>query len=325
MKPFKLFLAKNVQSWLEDNAKNIINIVEKTYLKFSDNIAKNPDSYFLRFPDSDNNRIIALPAHIDDDNPIAGIKWISSFPENINNGLNRASCALILNDRYTGYPIACVEGGQISSVRTAASATIGAKYLHKSRNIKQLAIVGAGVISLEILKSLIKTDFIIQNISVCDLDLNRANKFIKSIEDYNIPSKIQSIDEAIPSSDMIIFATSAVSPYIDQLDSFSHNPTVLHMSLRDLSPEIILNAYNFVDDIDHSVKANTSLHLAEKLIGNRDFIIDNVSSLIRNTALVKFDKPRIFSPFGMGILDLSIAREIMDNVKPAYETTEFNS
>jgi ornithine cyclodeaminase len=46
---------------------------------------------------------------------------------------------------------------------------------------------------------------------------------------------------------------------------------VLHISLRDLAPEILLASANIVDDIEHCLKANTSPHLTEQLIGNRDF------------------------------------------------------
>jgi ornithine cyclodeaminase len=57
------------------------------------------------------------------------------------------------------------------------------------------------------------------------------------------------------SCDLIVFATVAAKPHIHARDWFTHNPLVLHISLRDLSPEIILNSYNVVDDIEHCLKA----------------------------------------------------------------------
>ena len=56
----------------------------------------NPDSYFLKFPEKPSARIIALPAYIGGEIDRAGLKWISSFPENRLMQLARASGILVL-------------------------------------------------------------------------------------------------------------------------------------------------------------------------------------------------------------------------------------
>src|SRR4051812_29695098 len=107
---------------LRDKGPGVMDIVGDAYLLHAQGKAVNPDSYFLRFPDDEKNRIIALPAAITDENAVSGIKWVSSFPDNIRCGLPRAAAVLILNDARSGYPIACIEGSHISTIRTAASA-----------------------------------------------------------------------------------------------------------------------------------------------------------------------------------------------------------
>lgn len=52
------------------------------------------------------------------------------------------------------------------------------------------------------------------------------------------------------------------------------------MSLRDLAPEILLGSANFVDDVEHCLKADTSPHLAEQLTGNRDFLTGTLSDVM---------------------------------------------
>jgi ornithine cyclodeaminase len=89
---------------------------------------------------------------------------------------------------------------------------------------------------------------------------------------------------------------------------------VLHISLRDLSPDIILSAYNIVDDIDHCLKAATSPHLAEQQVGHRDFVAGTLYDVIAHRTAPPADRPVIFSPFGLGVLDLAVARHVYDEV-----------
>ena len=71
---------------------------------------------------------------------------------------------------------------------------------------------------------------------------------------------------------------------------FDHNPLVLHVSLRDLAPEILLASTNVVDDVEHCLKANTSPHLAEQLTGNRDFLHGTLDDVMAGRVTVPADR-----------------------------------
>jgi ornithine cyclodeaminase len=62
-------------------------------------------------------------------------------------------------------------------------------------------------------------------------------------------------EDLIRRCDLVVFATVAGEPHVTDPTWFAHNPLVLHISLRDLSPEIILSSYNIVDDVEHCLKA----------------------------------------------------------------------
>ena len=74
-----------------------------------------------------------------------------------------------------------------------------------------------------------------------------------------------SAEALIRSSDLVVFATVAAEPHVQEVSWFDHHPVVLHVSLRDLAPQILLASTNVVDDVEHCLKANTSPHLAEQL------------------------------------------------------------
>ena len=116
-----------VKHVIDDNKQEVFDAVETAYSLHGSGTQLNPDSYFLRYPDKPSSRIIAFPAHLGGAVQKSGIKWISSFPENRNSNLARASAVLILNDPTTGYPVACIEASLISATRTAASAALAAE------------------------------------------------------------------------------------------------------------------------------------------------------------------------------------------------------
>jgi ornithine cyclodeaminase len=94
-------------------------------------------------------------------------------------------------------------------------------------------------------------------------------------------------------------------------------PVVLHISLRDLAPEILLRSQNVVDDIEHVMKANTSPHLAEQQTGNRSFVTGTLAEIMLGRRSVERSRPIIFSPSGMGILDVAVGKWVYDQAVAA--------
>ncbi|MET1078333.1 MAG: 2,3-diaminopropionate biosynthesis protein SbnB [Pseudomonas sp.] len=310
----KLIGAHQIEQWLDANPQRVFDLVRDIYLTHGAGRTVNPDSYFLRFPDSERDRIIALPASIEDEQPIAGIKWIASFPGNIEQGLNRASALLILNDRHTGYPLACLEGSAISAARTAAAAAVGAHYLHPTpRRVACLGVVGCGLIAFNTVELLCRLGWEIDEILLSDLSPERVELFKHKCSAFHGHLRGASLEDTVVRSDLLLFATSAVKPFVDEAQWFAHHPTVLHLSLRDLSAPIVLDAQNVADDVDHCLKAQTSLHLAEQLCGDRRFMAGDIAGMINGVLQPDRDRTRIFSPFGMGVLDLALGRAILDS------------
>jgi ornithine cyclodeaminase len=318
VRPFSVISGAQVQGVLLGREKQIVELVEAAYRLHGDGETVNPPSYFLRFPDRPTSRMIALPASLGGKFQVDGLKWVSSFPENVAAGIPRASAVLILNDHDTGYPFACMESSIMSATRTAASATLAADWLSRGRGRPtRVGFFGVGLIARYIHTYLSGTGWSFDEIGIHDLSADNAAGFRGYLERSGTTGRItvyESPDQLIRSSDLVVFATVAAQPHVRDVSWFSHNPLVLHVSLRDLAPQIVLASTNIVDDVDHCLKAGTSLHLAEQLTGDRDFLHGTLPDVMAGQVTVDEGRPVVFSPFGLGVLDLVVGMYVYDEV-----------
>ncbi len=308
MLPFNVIGGTAVREIITASRPDVVDVVKQAYLTHHSGRSVNPNSYFLRFPEKPSSRIIALPAYLGGDYDVAGIKWIGSFPENVGRNVPRASAVLLLNDYETGYPFACLEASQISAARTAASAVLGAAELLGTRTAQKISVVGAGVIARNIVEFFAAQQWQIDEFAVFDGIAEYADLLGEhSRRNVGIPARTAaSLEAAIKDADVVVLATTAAAPHITDPNAFAAGQVVLNISLRDIDPGVIIAAHNILDDVDHCLTANTSPHLAEQSTGNRDFINGTLAQLILGEIALDSDRPKIFSPFGLGVLDLAV-------------------
>lgn len=309
----RIVRAHEVRALLTGRERELIETVQAAYETHARGDSSLPHSTFLRFPNDNRNRIIALPAYLGDDFAIAGMKWIASFPANIERGIERASAVVVVNSAETGQPTAILEGSIISAKRTAASAALAAQYLHRGRSAAAVGLIGCGVINFEIARFLIAIFPEIERFVLFDLDLQRARQFAdrcRGLREGLQVSTAPDIDSVFGSVTLISFATTAIEPYVVDLSACAVGSTILHISLRDLAPEIILACDNIVDDVDHVCRAQTSVHLAEQLVHNRTFIRCTIADITSGAAPARLtpDRTAVYSPFGLGVLDLALSK-----------------
>jgi ornithine cyclodeaminase len=228
---------------------------------------------------------------------------------------------LILNDHDTGYPFACLEASIISATRTAALAASAADWLSRGRKrATRVGFFGVGLIARYIHTFLHGTGWSFDEVGVYDTSADSAAGFCGYLARSRAGGRITVHDRPealIRSSDLVVFATIAGQPHVSEVSWFEHHPLVLHVSLRDLAPEIVLASTNILDDIEHCLTANTSPHLAEQLTGNRNFVLGTLEDVIGGRVKPPTDRPLVFSPFGLGVLDLAVGKYVYDEVARA--------
>ncbi len=313
-----LLTGGEVLGLLRGQESTLLKVVGDAYVAHYLGESSLPHSMFLRFPEQPRDRIIALPAYLGGDFELAGIKWIASFPGNLERGIDRASAAMILNSTETGRPLAFLEGSVVSAKRTAASAALAARHLMKAPP-EQLVLVGCGLIQFEIARFLRAVWPELATVRLYDLDPARSRQLSEQLSRrLGLECTLAAgLPAALDGADLVSFATTAAAPHVASLAPTREDCVVLHISLRDLEPAVVLEADNIVDDIDHAVRERTSLHLAEQHVGHREFVRCTLAEVLTGAQPPRVaDKPRtVFSPFGLGVLDLAVARLALDRAR----------
>ena len=311
--------ARDVAGVLRGREQAVVDAVRTAYLLHEHGQSSMPLSTFLDLPDP-TTRMIALAAQLGGETPVAGIKWIASFPGNLASGLPRASAVIVLNSMDTGRPVALLEGARISAARTAASAALAAAAIAGAP--ASTGLVGCGVINREILRYCRLLCPSIERVVAYDREPGRAAGLVEELsgpargggpetEPTIKAEAADSVTATCAECELVSFATTAASPHVGADAIHAGVATILHVSLRDLDPLALAEVDNVVDDVDHVFRASTSLHLAEQQLGTRDFVRVTLAQVLEGAPARVGDGPTVFSPFGLGVLDLAVAQLVV--------------
>jgi ornithine cyclodeaminase len=178
-------------------------------------------------------------------------------------------------------------------------------------------MIGCGLINFEIARFLLAVFPEVEAFLLFDKDEARAkqfeNKCQRTFDQVGLEIATD-VNAVLRNSSLISIATTAVTPHLSELRECPRGSAILHISLRDLTPDVILSCDNVVDDVDHACRAQTSVHLAELLVGHRDFIRCTLADILRGRAPARngSEAVSVFSPFGLGILDLAVGKLVRD-------------
>ena len=178
-------------------------------------------------------------------------------------------------------------------------------------------MIGCGVINRAIVRYLFRVCPALRSLYVFDTVEASAERFACQWSEAipGLKTRLaRSAEEVLAACPVTSLATTAMEPHLHDAAQWYPAALVLHVSLRDISPEAILACDNVVDDIEHVCRAATSVHLAEQKVGHRGFIRCTLANVLlqRPSAAATAGQRTILSPFGLGILDLAVARLVYD-------------
>jgi ornithine cyclodeaminase/alanine dehydrogenase-like protein (mu-crystallin family) len=118
----------------------IVDVLEDAFRQKSAGLVQNPPKPAVR-PRED-AFINAMPAYLGGSDR-AGIKWVAGYEQNRAKGLPYIYGVFVLTDADTGRPLALIDGGWITEMRTAGVSGVVIRQVPDDTG--RLAIVGAGV------------------------------------------------------------------------------------------------------------------------------------------------------------------------------------
>ena len=292
-------------------------IIIKATEALEKNFFSQPVKPYLRYKNP-KNRIIAMPAYIGGAFEVAGIKWISSFPDNIHNNLRRAHSVIILNEENTGRPICIINTPILSGIRTSAvTGALIRKYFTINQPDKKLSfgILGYGPIGrlhhqmiIALFNEHIAKVRIFDNRTVDQKTLPKT--MVSKTEISN------SWEEVYDQSDIFMTCTVASSPYIDKAPP--KGSLQLNVSLRDYKPDIIKYIDKMiVDNWDEVCRENTDVENMHIKLGlqkedtisiNQALVGDGLYGVCKNDTVM-------FNPMGMAIFDMAIGKMFYDKAQ----------
>lgn len=162
-----------------------------------------------------------MPAFVDQpEGQALAVKVVSVYPHNLKNNLPLIHAAVLVLKADTGQPIAILEGGTLTAIRTGA-ATGAATDLLARQNSHVAAIFGAGVQARTQLEAVCNVRDI-QQVWIYDLNNQAAESMKVELAGQSpIPSDIRiasSPTQAVVNADVICTATTSKKPVFEDQD-----------------------------------------------------------------------------------------------------------
>jgi alanine dehydrogenase len=159
---------------------------------------------------------LGMPAYIGGDVGALALKVVTVYPDNPSKYNKPTTIGiLLLNDAATGEPLAVMDAGFLTGMRTGAVSGVATKHLAK-RDARTVGLFGAGVMARMQLMAVCAVRGI-ESVMLYDTNAERARSFADDMS-KQLNVAIEPVGDprmAVEGMDIIIAASSAVQPIFD--------------------------------------------------------------------------------------------------------------
>jgi alanine dehydrogenase len=269
----------------------------------------------------------AMPAYVQP-TAAAGIKWAGGYARNpATHGLPYVMATIILQDPATGYPIAVMEGGQITNLRTGAVVAVCIKHYARPQ-AHVMAIVGAGVQGRFALTATARVADL-DEVRVTDIRQESADAFaLEMSHSLKLTVKaVNTVEAAVRGADVVVTATPADAPLVSD-EWLAAGTTAISMgSFQEFADDAVLTADKIVvDSWEQCAHRGELKRLVDTGKLSRDGIFAEVGETVAGVRPGRqSDNERIMVvPIGLGSHDIAVAHLAYERLKETKDAIRFD-
>jgi len=194
--------------------REVMEVVEGAFAQLAKGTVKMPLRTIIGV-DKYKGFIFYMPAYLEGSDALA-VKIVSLYEENLEKySLPTIFATIQLNDPETGMPLALMEGGYITAIRTGAASGVATKYLAR-RSSRVVGIIGTGIQARTQLRA-VREARNVEKVFVYDAVAGRARGYAEEMSErlgVNI-IPVSSAEKAVKEADILIIATTAKEPVLN--------------------------------------------------------------------------------------------------------------
>ena len=197
----------------------IVDVLEDAFRQKARGLVQNPPK--PKVSSREDAFIHAMPAYLGGSDRI-GLKWVAGYEQNNAKGLPYIYGVMIMNDAETGRPIALLDGGWITEMRTPGVS--GVTMRHVPGAPRHLAIVGCGLQGHRHLEVALEVHPGLTHVTAYDRNEGRAREMLALAGD-RVTRAASSPTDAVAGADLVI--TTITVPLDPKLDCANTDPNAL--------------------------------------------------------------------------------------------------
>ena len=258
-----------------------------------------------------------------------GTKLVTVVGANRGRGLPTLHATYLLTDPETGVPLALMEAGFLTAIRTGAASALAARYLAR-RDSKAVACFGAGVQARYQLLCL-RAIFPVERVSVVGRSPERARAFAaRMARELGIPVEAtRDRRAAVAGADLVTCATTSPTPVFDGRDARpgTHVDAVgaFRATTREVDTTLVRRAYVAVDTYEGAWEEAGDLLIPIKAGAiTRRHVRADLAELVsrRKRGRTTREEITLFKSVGFALEDAATARLAYDRAVAANVGTE---